>query len=51
MSAGQERYFKAEFHSEPMPGLGHALHLQDPQRVAQAILDFIGPAQQTCSAL
>jgi pimeloyl-ACP methyl ester carboxylesterase len=43
MGDGQERYFKSEFHSEPMPGLGHFLHLEDPQRVAQAILDFIGP--------
>ena len=24
MSKGQDRYFKAEFHSEPMSGLGHA---------------------------
>jgi pimeloyl-ACP methyl ester carboxylesterase len=46
MAEGQERYFKAEFHSEPMPGLGHFLHLEDPQRVAQAILDFIGPASR-----
>lgn len=43
MSEGQDRYFKAEFHSEPLQGLGHHLHLQDPTRVAQAILDFIGP--------
>jgi pimeloyl-ACP methyl ester carboxylesterase len=42
-SAGQERYFKAEFHSEPLPGLGHFVHLEDPQLVARAILDFIGP--------
>lgn len=44
MSIGQSRYFKAEFHSEPLNGLGHWLHLEDPQHVAQAILDFIGPA-------
>jgi pimeloyl-ACP methyl ester carboxylesterase len=44
MSVGQGRYFKAEFHSEPIAGLGHFLHLEDPQQVAQAILDFIGPA-------
>jgi pimeloyl-ACP methyl ester carboxylesterase len=45
MSEGQARYFKAEFHSEPLAGLGHFLHLEDPQRIAQAILDFIGPAE------
>jgi pimeloyl-ACP methyl ester carboxylesterase len=44
MGHGQDRFFKAEFHSEPLPGLGHFLHLEDPQRVAQAILDFVGPA-------
>ncbi|MET0389936.1 MAG: alpha/beta hydrolase [Polyangiales bacterium] len=44
MGLGQSRYFKAEFHSEPLPGLGHFLHLEDPQHVAQAILDFVGPA-------
>jgi pimeloyl-ACP methyl ester carboxylesterase len=44
MARGQERYFKAEFRSEALPGLGHFLHLEDPTRVAQAILDFIGPA-------
>jgi pimeloyl-ACP methyl ester carboxylesterase len=43
MGAGQDRFFKAEFHSEPLSGLGHFLHLEDPQHVAQAILDFIGP--------
>jgi pimeloyl-ACP methyl ester carboxylesterase len=43
MSEGQDRYFKAEFHSEPLPGVGHFLHLEAPQQVAQAILDFIGP--------
>jgi pimeloyl-ACP methyl ester carboxylesterase len=44
MGAGQERYFKGEFHSECLTGLGHFLHLEDPPRVAAAILDFIGPA-------
>jgi pimeloyl-ACP methyl ester carboxylesterase len=43
MAEGQERYFKAEFHSEPLPGVGHFLHLEAPQPVAQAILNFIGP--------
>jgi pimeloyl-ACP methyl ester carboxylesterase len=47
MSEGEERYFKAEFHSEPLPGLGHFLHLEDPQRIAQVILNFIGPAEPT----
>jgi pimeloyl-ACP methyl ester carboxylesterase len=45
MAEGQARYFKAEFHSEPLAGLGHFLHLEQPQQVAQAILDFIGPAR------
>ena len=44
MGEGQARYFKSDFHSEPLSGLGHFLHLEDPQRVAQAILDFVGPA-------
>jgi pimeloyl-ACP methyl ester carboxylesterase len=44
MGDGQARYFKAEFHSEPLTGLGHFLHLEAPQHVAQAVLDFIGPA-------
>lgn len=43
-SAGEESYFKGEFHSENLSGLGHFLHLEDPQRIAAAILDFIGPA-------
>jgi pimeloyl-ACP methyl ester carboxylesterase len=45
MAEGQARYFKAEFHSEPLAGLGHFLHLERPQQIAQAILDFIGPAR------
>jgi pimeloyl-ACP methyl ester carboxylesterase len=44
MGDGQDRYFKAEFRSESLEGLGHFLHLEDPQLVAQAILAFIGPA-------
>ncbi len=45
-SQGEEKYFKGEFHSENLAGLGHFLHLEDPQRVAAAILDFVGPAQR-----
>ena len=41
---GQERFFKAEFRSEVLSGLGHFLHLEDPIRVARAILDFLGSA-------
>jgi pimeloyl-ACP methyl ester carboxylesterase len=44
MAEGQDRYFKAEFHSEPLTGLGHFLHLEDPELIARAILEFIGPA-------
>jgi len=50
MGIGQDRYFKAEFRSELLPGLGHFLHLEDPQRVALAILDFIGPAKARSTA-
>jgi pimeloyl-ACP methyl ester carboxylesterase len=41
MGAGQERYFAAEFRSEQLEGLGHFLHLEDPERVAAKILDFL----------
>lgn len=44
MSEGEAEYFKGEFHSESLPGLGHFLHLEDPQRIAGLVLDFIGPA-------
>ncbi|HEX2675051.1 MAG TPA: alpha/beta hydrolase, partial [Polyangiales bacterium] len=30
MSEGESQYFKGEFHSENLPGLGHFLHLEDP---------------------
>jgi pimeloyl-ACP methyl ester carboxylesterase len=46
MSEGEADYFKGEFHSENLPGLGHFLHLEDPQRIAGLILDFIGPAAE-----
>ncbi len=46
MSNGEEKYFKGEFRSENLPGLGHFLHLEDPQLIARAILDFIGPARE-----
>ena len=43
MAEGQERYFKAEFRSETLSGIGHFLQLEAPQHVAQAVLSFIGP--------
>jgi pimeloyl-ACP methyl ester carboxylesterase len=39
--AGQERYFESELRSENLPGLGHFLQLEDAQRVAARILDFL----------
>ena len=39
--AGQERYFAAEFRGEQLEGLGHFLHLEDSDRVAGKILDFL----------
>jgi pimeloyl-ACP methyl ester carboxylesterase len=42
MDAGQERYFDGEFRSEHIPGAGHFLHLENPDRVASSILAFIG---------
>jgi pimeloyl-ACP methyl ester carboxylesterase len=50
MGTGQARYFKAEFRSEILPGLGHFPQLEDPQTVAQAVLDFIGPAHARSTA-
>jgi pimeloyl-ACP methyl ester carboxylesterase len=46
MSDGEEKYFKGEFHSENLQGLGHFMHLEDPQRIAAAVLDFVGPARR-----
>ena len=39
-SRGEERYFAGEFRSECLPGLGHFLHLEAPERVAERILQF-----------
>jgi pimeloyl-ACP methyl ester carboxylesterase len=39
---GEERYFENEFRRENLPGLGHFLHLEDPDRIAAAILAFVG---------
>src|SRR5262249_18259576 len=38
--SGQERYFEAEFRSERLSGVGHFLHLEDPEGVAARILEF-----------
>jgi pimeloyl-ACP methyl ester carboxylesterase len=38
---GQERYFAAELRSEQLADLGHFLHLEDPDRIASKILDFL----------
>jgi pimeloyl-ACP methyl ester carboxylesterase len=38
---GQERYFAAELGREQLEGLGHFLHLEDPDRVASKVLDFL----------
>lgn len=44
MAEGQDRFFKAEFHSEVFAGMGHFIHLEDPALVARAVLQFIAPA-------
>jgi pimeloyl-ACP methyl ester carboxylesterase len=43
MSEGESRYFEGEFDSQNLAGLGHFLHLEDPPRIAEAILEFITP--------
>jgi pimeloyl-ACP methyl ester carboxylesterase len=43
-SKGEERYFNGGFSQLVLPGVGHFLHLEDPDRVAASILSFIGPA-------
>jgi pimeloyl-ACP methyl ester carboxylesterase len=40
--AGAEEYFAAEHRIQPLDGLGHFLHLEDPARVNPLILDFLG---------
>jgi pimeloyl-ACP methyl ester carboxylesterase len=39
---GEERYFNAGFRREVLPGVGHFLQLEAPERVAERILAFIG---------
>jgi pimeloyl-ACP methyl ester carboxylesterase len=45
-SDGEERYFEGEFRREVLSGVGHFLHLEDPERVAQHILAFIGDGER-----
>jgi pimeloyl-ACP methyl ester carboxylesterase len=40
--AGQERLFEAAFRSERIEGVGHFLHLEDPDGIARRILEFAG---------
>lgn len=39
---GQERYFTGEHQARVLPGVGHFLHLEDPERVAEHVLSWIG---------
>lgn len=51
LGEGQDQYFEGEFESRKLTGLGHFLHLEDPQRVAAAILEFITPLGRRRSEL
>lgn len=37
-------YFAAEHRVQGVEGVGHFLHLEDPERVGRLVLDFLGPA-------
>jgi pimeloyl-ACP methyl ester carboxylesterase len=39
----QERFFKAEFRSELLSGVGHFLHLEDPDRVEARLAEWLAP--------
>jgi pimeloyl-ACP methyl ester carboxylesterase len=38
---GQERHFKGPFESRVLPGLGHFLQLEDPDRVGAEIIGWL----------
>ncbi len=38
---GQTRFFSGEFREVVLPGLGHFLHLEDPERVGQLAIDWL----------
>jgi pimeloyl-ACP methyl ester carboxylesterase len=44
---GQEQYFAGPFTSLVVPGVGHFLQLDDPERVARHVLDFLAAADGT----
>jgi pimeloyl-ACP methyl ester carboxylesterase len=42
LTRNQEPYFAARFRSEVLPGVGHFLHLEAPDRVVGLVLDWLG---------
>jgi pimeloyl-ACP methyl ester carboxylesterase len=43
--ADVQKYLPAGAHFEAMQGVGHFLHIERPQEVAELVLDFLGPAR------
>jgi pimeloyl-ACP methyl ester carboxylesterase len=44
IAAGQERYFAGSFESEVIPGVGHFLHLEQPEVVGQKVMAWLAYA-------